>query len=317
LLRRDNLEVLTTENLTKKYGSLLALDNLNLRIRRGRCVGLLGPNGAGKSTTIKLLCGLIRPTRGRAYINGIDPASDPKSALNDVGCLIEVPIFYRNRTPLEILYYLGKLRGLKFPELRERAKECLELVRLSQWAKTKVRKFSLGMVQRLGIAQAILHDPSILILDEPALGLDPRGIRHVRDMTKELVRQGKTVLFSSHMLYETREICDTVALINKGRLLAYDRIENLEKIFNIRMVEIETVRPLSTLQLEKIRRLKPVRSLVTDGNGGNILKINFDGDRDTCAELHAELVGNIGAKIVSFKPSVGALEEVYLQLVEE
>lgn len=311
------MEVIATESLTKKYGSLLALDNLNLKIQKGMCVGLLGPNGAGKSTTIKLLCGLIRPTRGSVYVNGFDSIRDPKNALKDVGCLVEVPIFYRNRTPTEILYYLGKLRGLKFPELKERTRECLELVKLSEWSKTKVKKFSLGMVQRLGIAQAILHDPSILILDEPALGLDPRGIRHVRDMTKELIRQGKTILFSSHMLYETREVCDTVALINRGKLLAYDKIDNLEKIFNIQMVEIETVRPLSNQQLEKIKRLRSVKSILDGGNGGNFLKINFDGDRKTCAELHTELVTKIGAQIISFKPSVGALEEVYLQLVEE
>lgn len=311
------MEAIVTEGLTKRYGSLLALDGLSLRIPRGRCVGLLGPNGAGKSTTIKLLCGLLRPTRGAAYVNGFDPFRDPKDALRDVGCMIEVPVFYQNHTPVQILNYFGKLRGMKPPELNRRTKECLELVKLAEWSKTKIKKFSLGMVQRLGLAQAILHDPSVLILDEPALGLDPRGIRQVRDLIKKLVREGKTMLFSSHMLYETQEVCDTVALINRGKLLAYDRIENLERVFNIQMVEVETLAPLTDRQLERIRNLKWVRSVSADGDGGCLLRINFEGGRERCAELHAELVREVGARVISFRPSAGALEEVYLQLVKE
>lgn len=311
------MEAIVTKNLTKKYGSLLALDSLSIRVPRGRCVGLLGPNGAGKSTTIKLLCGLIRPTGGSAYINGFNSFRDTKNALKDVGCLIEVPAFYPNHTPVQILRYFGKLRGIRPPELDRRVRECLELVKLAEWSKTKIKKFSLGMVQRLGLAQAILHDPSVLILDEPALGLDPRGIRQVRDLIKKLVRGGKTMLFSSHMLYETQEVCDTVALINRGKLLAYDRIENLERIFNIQVVEVETLRPISEQQLEKIRNIRWVRSVSADGDGGHLLRINFEGDRERCAELHAELVREIGARVVSFRPSAGALEEVYLQLVKE
>jgi len=311
------MDIIVTQDLTKRYGSILALDSLNLEVRSGECLGLLGPNGAGKSTTIKLLCGLIRPTCGSAYINGFDSFRDPKNALRDVGCLVEIPVFYQNHTPAQILHYLGKLRGLGSQELKSRVKECLELVNLGEWENTKIKKFSLGMVQRLGIAQAILHDPSVLILDEPALGLDPRGIRQMRDLIKSIRDQGKTILFSSHMLHETQEVCTTVALINKGKLLAHDRIDNLEKIFNIQMVEMETVTPLSEQQVEKIRCMKSVKSVVEGRNGGHVLKINFEGDRDTCARLHAELVAELGPQIVSFKPSAGALEEVYLQLVRE
>lgn len=310
------MEVIATEGLTKDYGAILALDNLNLKIQGGMSVGLLGPNGAGKSTTIKLLCGLIRPTRGHAYINGFDPTKDPKNALKDVGCVIEVPIFYRNRNPIEILHYLGKLRGMKPSEVKERTRETLEIVKLSEWSKTKVKKFSRGMIQRLGVAQAILHDPSVLILDEPALGLDPRGIHKVREMMKDLIKQGKTILFASHMLYETREVCDTVALMNKGKLLTYDKVENLEKI-SIQTVEVETIRPPSPEQLEMIKRLEPVKSVVEGENGGTLLKINFVGDRIMCARLHATLIKRIGVPIVSFKPSIGALEEIYLKIVEE
>lgn len=306
-----------TEDLTKKYGELLALDGLNLEIKKGSCVGLLGPNGAGKSTTIKLLCGLLRPTRGCAYINGFDSFRDTKNALRDVGCLVDVPSFYQNHTPAQVLEYLGKLRGLRPPELQKRAQECLELVKLTEWSDTRIKKFSFGMVQRLGIAQALLHDPSILILDEPALGLDPKGIHDVRDIIKELVGKGKTILFSSHMLYETQEVCESIALINRGKLLAYDTIENLERIFHIQMVEMETVRPLRPGEIEKIRELQHVKSVSADGNGGNLVRINFEGDRKECAKLHEELVSNLGLPIVSFRPSVGALEEVYLQLVKE
>ncbi|MDI6905776.1 MAG: ABC transporter ATP-binding protein [Candidatus Bathyarchaeia archaeon] len=144
------MEAIITEGLTKYYGRILALNDLNLKIEKGRCVGFLCPNGAGKSTTIKILCNLIRPTRGRAYINGYNTIEEPISALKDVGTIVETPEFYSYLTPVEILSYLGRLRGMTDLDLKERIRQVLEIVKLSEWMNTKVSKFSRGMKQRLG-----------------------------------------------------------------------------------------------------------------------------------------------------------------------
>jgi len=308
------LEPIVTKNLTKYYGKLLALDTLTIKIRKGTCVGFLGPNGAGKSTTIKILCGLIYPSDGEAYVNGFNPFEEPRSALENVGCMIEVPEFYPHFNATDVLRYYGKLRGISDPELGKKVKEILELAELSKWAKTKTSKFSRGMKQRLGVAQALLHDPSILILDEPALGLDPRGIVEMRNLLKEMVKHGKTIFLASHMLYEVQEVCDTVALINRGKLLVHDKVENLEKLFRVQIIEVDLLKPPTFKQLKKVKKLESVKSYFAEKNR---MKINFDGDKVAQAKLLMALVKDIGLQVASFRPSAAALEELYLHLVEE
>jgi len=216
------------ESLSKYYNKFLALDNLSLRIGENENVGLLGPNGAGKSTTLKILCGLLRPSSGAAYIDGINVVEKPEQALSRIGAVIETPEFYPFFTPKEILSYLGRLRGMQGDRLRHRIEEVTSLVGLKEWVNVKVEKFSRGMKQRLGVAQALLHDPPILILDEPALGLDPRGVVEFREIIEEVGKE-KTVFFASHQLVEVAQICKTVAIIDHGRLLAYDDIAELER----------------------------------------------------------------------------------------
>jgi len=308
------LEPVVTENLTKYYGKLLALDNLTMKIRKGSCVGFLGPNGAGKSTTIKILCGLIYPSKGEAHVNGFNPSREPRNALEDVGCIVEVPDFYPQFNALDVLRYYGKIRGISDPELGKKVKEILELAGLSKWAKTKTSKFSRGMKQRLGVAQVLLHDPSILILDEPALGLDPRGIVEMRNLLKEMIKQGKTIFLASHMLYEVQEVCDAVALINKGKLSVYDKVENLEKLFKAQIIEVDLLNPPTSKQLKKVKKLESVKSYSAEKNR---IKINFDGDKVAQAKLLRVLVEDIGLQVASFRPSAAALEELYLHLVEE
>jgi ABC-2 type transport system ATP-binding protein len=191
-------------------------------------IGLLGPNGAGKSTTLKILCGLIRPSSGSAHINGYNIVERPEQALSAIGAIIETPEFYTYLTPVETLRYLGRIRGMKDGFLRKQIKEVIDLVKLDKWADVKIEQFSRGMKQRLGLAQAMLHDPPILILDEPALGLDPRGVVEFREII-ETAGQKKTVFFASHQLVEVAQICNRVALINEGKLLAFDTIAQLEK----------------------------------------------------------------------------------------
>jgi ABC-2 type transport system ATP-binding protein len=221
-------EAIIIENLTKYYNNYLALDKLSLRVERNENVGLLGPNGAGKSTTLKILCGLIRASSGTAYIDGIDVAQKPEQSLSRIGAIVETPEFYSYLTPEETLIYLGRLRGMLGDGLRQRIKEVIHLVKLDDWGKVKIEKFSRGMKQRLALAQALLHDPPVLILDEPGLGLDPRGVVEFRQII-EGVGKEKTIFFASHQLVEVSQICNRVAIIDHGRLLAYDSIAQLEK----------------------------------------------------------------------------------------
>jgi ABC-2 type transport system ATP-binding protein len=221
-------EPIVIDNLSKYYNKFLALDNLCLRVAENENVGLLGPNGAGKSTTLKILCGLIRSSSGVAYIEGINVAEKPEQALSRIGAIVETPEFYSFLTPEETLSYLGRLRGMRGDRLRNRIKEVIHLVRLDEWATVKIEKFSRGMKQRLAVAQALLHEPPILILDEPGLGLDPKGVVEFREIIAG-VGKDKTVLFASHQLTEVAQICNQVAIIDRGKLLAYDNITQLEK----------------------------------------------------------------------------------------
>ena len=224
--RTDGLIVI--ENLSKYYNKFLALKSLSLKVGENETVGLLGPNGAGKSTTLKILCGLIRASSGAAYIDGINVTRKPEQALSRIGAIVETPEFYPFLTPEETLRYLGRLRGMRGEELRRRIKEVISLIKLEEWVKVKIEKFSRGMKQRLALAQALLHDPPVLILDEPGLGLDPRGVVEFRDIIEQVGRN-KTVFFASHQLTEVNQICNQVAIIDHGRLLVYDNIATLEK----------------------------------------------------------------------------------------
>jgi len=221
-------EAIVIENLTRYYDGFLALDNLSLKIKENEDVALLGPNGAGKTTAIKILCGLLRPSSGAVYIDGINVVEERELALSKVGAIIETPEFYPYLTSEETLSYLGGLRGMRGRELKSRIREVIKLVRLEGWVKVKIEKFSRGMKQRLAMAQSLLHDPPILILDEPALGLDPRGMMEVREIFKE-ARKKKTVFYASHFLTEVTQVCDKVAIIDHGRLRVYDSVARLKR----------------------------------------------------------------------------------------
>jgi ABC-2 type transport system ATP-binding protein len=205
-------------------GRSLALDGLDLVVEPGQVFGLLGPNGAGKTTTLKLILGLLRPDRGEVRIFG-EPAC-PR-VRSRVGYLPENPYFYDYLTAEEFLDFYGRLQGLSREERRTKIRATLERVGLADCASTALRKFSKGMVQRLGLAQAIQHDPELVILDEPMSGLDPIGRREVRDLILELRRSGRTVFFSSHILQDAEMICDRVAVLDRGRLRATGKLSDL------------------------------------------------------------------------------------------
>ena len=217
------MKAIEISNLSKSYRTgfwqknfKTALKNLNLEVEEGEVFGCLGPNGAGKTTTLKLLMGLVFPTSGTMKILGRDAYDPAVKAI--LGFLPEQPYFYDYLTPMELLEYYAQLSGVDAKHRRRRAEETLAHVGLSSAATTQLRKFSKGMLQRVGIAQAILHDPKIVFLDEPMSGLDPIGRREIRDLIQELHDQGKTVFFSTHILSDAESLCDRVGVLNHGEL---------------------------------------------------------------------------------------------------
>src|SRR5438045_174004 len=208
--------VLRTRNLSKHYGARLAVDQLNLEVRRGEIFGFLGPNGAGKTTTIRMLLGLIAPTEGSVEILGGDVFAHRAEVLPRVGALIETPALYPFLSGRDNLRAFAHLLG---GAPTGRLDDLLELVGLAGRPRTRVSAYSLGMKQRLAIAVALLNDPELLVLDEPANGLDPAGIVEMRDLLRRLAGAGKTVFVSSHVLAEVQQICERVAIIDRGRLV--------------------------------------------------------------------------------------------------
>ena len=217
------MDAIRTEQLTKKYdlgwrkGRLLALDHLNLRVHEGEVYGLLGPNGSGKSTTLKLILDLISPTDGSAWLFDV-PCSNVVSRLH-VGFLPENPYFYRYLTGAETLVFYGKLCGMGGSSLKQRIEELLELVGLTRARDRQLSGYSKGMLQRIGLAQALIHDPKLLLLDEPTAGVDPIGSKDIRDLILRLKGMGKTVLLSSHLLAQVQDVCDRIGVLNLGQMI--------------------------------------------------------------------------------------------------
>lgn len=302
------------ENLTKDYDGFRALDSLSLKVKRNSFMGFLGPNGAGKTTTIKILTNLLRASGGHAYLNGFDVTECPKEALSGVGAVVETPEFYPYLTPLETMEYLGSLRGMAAEEIKSRTIELLELVKLSEVAEKRIGEFSKGMKQRLAIAQALLHQPSVIILDEPTSGLDPRGMVEVRNILKELKKEDYTIFMSSHLLNEVQEVCDYVALIDHGRLLAHGEIEELMSLSKTRMIRVEVLHRPTEQQLREIMLSEGVRNVKTPSD--NLIVIEFDGGDEEQARLLREMIG-AGIDLLTFREEGLALENLYMDLIKE
>jgi len=220
--------MIRTENLTKVYNGKPAVDGLDLVVGEGEIFGFLGPNGAGKSTTILMLTGMIEPTGGRCFVDGIEVAKDPLKVKETIGYLPEDVGFYGNMTGEQNLDYFARFYGMDARERRERIAELLELVHLDGVAQ-KAGEYSRGMKQRLGLAQALINDPKVLFLDEPTANLDPEGVREYRELVTRLAGEGKTIFVSSHILSEVREVCRTVGLLAKGRLVAQGTLEEVAR----------------------------------------------------------------------------------------
>ena len=302
------MDVIRIEGLTKRFRSgwpgrppATVLDGLSLSAREGEIYGFLGPNGSGKTTTIKVLMGLIRATAGSVEIFG-KPVGDVRTRRR-IGFLPETPYFYDYLTAEEFLMFYGHLSGMAGDVLRTRVPHLLEMVGLEEARARQLRKFSKGMLQRIGLAQALIHDPELVILDEPMSGLDPIGRKQVRDLILGLREHGKTVFFSTHIIPDVEMICDRVGVIVKGRLLTTGRVDELAAHGHTQSVEVVceglTVGETPTIGKAAVRVLQR-------GAQAMIVLPNPDRLEDVLGEIRKH-----GGKLISVTPQKGSLEELF------
>jgi len=282
-------QIVVTNELTKKYKNHTSVDGLNLRIERAQIYGFLGPNGAGKTTTIRMLLGLIKPTKGSIEIFGQNLIKNRLQILQRIGSLVESPTYYGNLTGYENLEAVRRLRAI--PE--KRVNEVLEIVRLTTVANRLTKEYSLGMKQRLGIAAALLSSPDLLILDEPTNGLDPSGIQEMRELIKELPKSGMSVLVSSHLLSEIDQMATQVGIINNGKMIFQDSIERLR----------QKRKPLLKVGVSDVIEAKTLLK-------GKGLKVEMQKDFLWLAQTEPEFVSEINSILVHSGVSVYRLEEV-------
>lgn len=265
-------KVITAEKLTKRYGQIVAVEELDLTIFRGEIFGLLGPNGAGKTTTILMLLGLTEPTSGRAEVLGFDPTRKPLEVKHSVGYLPERVGFYDHMTGKENLLYIASLNGISREKAKGKIEELAVQVGLNGSIERKVGEYSHGMRQRLGLAACLVKSPRVIILDEPTVGIDPKGTREVLDLIERLSREeGITVLLSSHLLYQVQRICDRVAIFVQGKAIAVGPIESLGKQVMSHQpftIEVQCAEGQEVLKenLEKINGVEQIREA-----GGKLL----------------------------------------------
>ena len=284
-----------TRALTKRYGdAIVAVDDLDLRVRRGEVYGFLGPNGAGKTTTLRMLLGLVRPTSGQATVLGAPPGSP--QGLARIGALVETPAFYPYLSGRDNLRVLARHAGVS----EDRVEAVLAEVRLSGRAGDRSATYSLGMKQRLGVAAALLKDPELLILDEPTNGLDPAGMAEMREFIKALAQGGRTVLLSSHLMGEIEQVSDRVGVIREGRLIAEGTVEELRGRARLR-VRAEPLADAARL----LRRFAAVETV--DGH------LEVAVDTGQAATVNKALV-DAGIAVSELAPQRASLEEVFLEL---
>jgi ABC-2 type transport system ATP-binding protein len=300
-----------TAGLTKRYGSLTAVNKLDLKVDSNTIHGFLGPNGAGKTTTIKVLVGLLRPDEGVARIFGEEVSGDKPEVRLRIGYMPELPKFPKHLKGTELLDIYGRMYGLSEQQRRDELPKLFEQVGLKGRENDLIGKYSKGMQQRLGIAQALLSEPELVILDEPSLGLDPVGMVEVRELIKNVVKEGMTVFLSSHLLFEVQQVCSHVTIINKGVALVSDTIQNVEqKIKGPITMQIEVTK-LTKPIVENLKKLAFVTDVKTEGNK---LEFSFETNEDVRPQV-SETITSAGGTIVSMNVNKHSLEEVFVQLV--
>jgi len=306
------LIAIETRRLTRHFGKVTAVENLNLRVPAGALYGLIGPNGAGKTTTLRMLAGLLEPTAGEIVLNGQVAGRDWRELRRQIGYMPDFFGVYEDMLVWEYLDFFARCYDLPPDHRQQVTDELLDLVDLAEKRDAYVQTLSRGMRQRLCLAHALVHDPQVLLLDEPASGLDPRARVEMRELLRELGAMGKTIVVSSHILAELAELCDSVGIIEKGRLVASGPLAEISR--HVRQGRTLRLKVLSDLNEAKVAlRHQPGVGEVYEVNG--FLEVEFLGDDEATALLLASLVA-CGVKVVSFGEVSSDLEEVFLRLTK-
>ncbi|MEI3436077.1 MAG: ABC transporter ATP-binding protein [Clostridia bacterium] len=309
--------MIEVKNITKKYGNFTAVDNINFKIEEGEIIGLLGPNGAGKSTTMNMITGYIEPTEGEIIVNGYDISKKPKKAKAQIGYMPEGVPLYSDLTVKEFVTYMAELKKVDRKTRKEKVEKIIEQTGLKDVEKKLTRNLSRGYKQRVSMAGALVGEPKILILDEPTVGLDPKQITEIRALIKELGKT-HTVILSSHILSEVSQICNKVIIINKGKIVAIDTPENLEKKVesnNTTYVTVEdTENKMETIK-EKIPEIKDIKLIKENEDGTKQYVLESEKDVDL-----RKIVFNEFAKenitIFEMKKADTTLEDAFMKLIE-
>ncbi len=316
-MRTSALPAIHVQALRKRYSGFRsgvdALQGVDFDVPRGEVFGFLGPNGAGKTTTLRILATVLAPSGGTASVNGHDIAEDPMAVRGDVGYMPEKSGAYPLMTGFQNLVYWGHLQDMDGPRLKERARTLLTELGLEEAADRKVKTYSHGMSRRLLMAQALVHDPPILLLDEPAGGLDPQGIRFFRDLVRRLQGEGKTIFLSSHILSEVEQTCTAVGIIHKGKMLAVDKMDALRHRIGasaLTRVEVECDIPSQPVvqQLMAIPRVKMVYQL-PDG-----IRVEAESGADVADDVARVLVTN-HVRLRAVKPTEATLEDAFMSVL--
>jgi len=300
-----------TKNLTKEYDGFRAVDNLNLKVEKGQIYGFLGPNGAGKTTTILMLLGILKPTEGEIYIMGEPLSKNPLNIKRRIGVVSEKQYLYKDMTAWEYLNFFADLYGVKNKE--KRIDELLSAVNLIDVKDRKLGAFSRGMQQKLGFTRALLHDPDLLLLDEPVSGLDPTGIKQIRDLIEKENKKGRTVFISSHLLSEVEKLCSKVAIINRGKLLAEDSMDNLRrKLTDFVQIEVELTEVSKDI-LDTLRAFDFIKEIHQEKN---VLTLKVTTDKDHRADI-SKAIAQKGGVVLGIKTLGMSLEEAFITITQK
>ena len=303
--------MIRTENLTKEYDGFKAVDNLNLDVKEGEIYGFLGPNGAGKTTTILMLLGILRPTRGRIYLLEQELNKNFLSLKRRIGVVSEKQYLYKEMTAGEYLDFFADLYGVK--DKKKKIDQLLKSVSLLEVKNRKLGAFSRGMQQKLGFARALLPDPELLLLDEPVSGLDPTGIKQIRNLIEKENKKGRTIFISSHLLSEVEKLCREVAIINEGKLLAEDTMENLRRKLS-KTVELEI--ELSQAKEEITKALSSFDFIQDIKQRENLLTLRVKSDQDYRAPI-SETISRQGGIVLGIKVKEMSLEEAFITITQK
>lgn len=305
--------MIEVKNLVKKYGDHTAVDHLSFTVEKGQIYGFLGPNGAGKSTAMNIMTGYLGATDGEVLINGHDILKEPEAAKKSIGYLPELPPLYMDMTVMEYLKFSAELKKIKKEDREQEIEKALKLVKLADVQDRLIKNLSKGYKQRVGLAQAILGFPEIIILDEPTVGLDPKQIIEIRELIRELAKE-HTVILSSHILAEIREVCDYIMIISKGKLVASDTPEHLEELMNgSDTIHIETRAEKETVR-EILSGLKDIED-VTYTQENEILKAEVKTkERKDIREVIFSAFAEAKCPLLTLQKTTVSLEEVFLEL---